>query len=312
MRLGFLPQLTIRHTSTEESGQIYVPGLNWLLFAGVVLLMLAFRSSERLATAYGLAVTGTLVLTTTLFLVLADRVWRWPRYRVVLAGVVFGGLELMFFAANLTKVVKGGWLPLVIAAAVVTVMTTWQRGRQLVTERRVELEGPIAEFVEQERRDPAQRVPGIAVFPHPTRDTTPLALRANLDFNHVLHQQILVVQVVYENQPHVARAERLSFDDLGYRDDGISHVTLRFGFSDEQDIPDALADVSEHDPELDLDGVPVSYFLSRITIERGRGPGMPAWRKRLFVAIAHNAANPAVYFRLPVSRTVVMGTTVEL
>jgi KUP system potassium uptake protein len=312
MRLGYLPQLTIRHTSDAEGGQIYVPGVNWLLFGGVVLLMLAFRSSQRLATAYGLAVTGTLVLTTTLFLILAGRVWHWPRYRLIAAGIVFGGLELMFLAANLTKVVKGGWLPLVIAAAVITVMTTWQRGRVLVTERRVALEGPLSDFVEGVRADPPTRVPGVAVFPHPTGETVPLALRANLDFNHVLHEQILIVSVVYENVPHVGPDERLSVDDLGYADDGLSHVTLRFGFQDEQDVPAALAGVSESDPELDLGGVPVSYFLSRIAIERGREPGMPAWRKRLFIAIAHNAANPAVYFQLPVSRTVVMGTTVRL
>ncbi|MDT7776230.1 MAG: system potassium uptake protein, partial [Pseudonocardiales bacterium] len=149
VRLGFLPHLTVRHTSTRESGQIYVPAVNWLLFGGVLVLMVAFRSSSRLATAYGLAVTGTLLLTTALFLIYAATAWQWARWKLVLAAVVFGGIELTFLAANLTKIVHGGWLPLVIAAVVVTVMTTWQRGRRIVTARRVDVEGPLPEFIDK-------------------------------------------------------------------------------------------------------------------------------------------------------------------
>jgi KUP system potassium uptake protein len=171
VRLGFLPPLTVRHTSTQESGQIYVPAVNWLLFGGVLILTFSFRSSNRLATAYGLAVTGTFLLTTTLFLVVAAAVWHWRVWQLVVTAVLFGGMELMFLAANLTKVVHGGWLPLVIGALVVTVMTTWQRGRQLVTARRTDLEGTLRDFVEQMREEPVDRVPGTAVFPHPTKTT---------------------------------------------------------------------------------------------------------------------------------------------
>ncbi|MGI8880486.1 MAG: potassium transporter Kup, partial [Jatrophihabitans sp.] len=201
MRLGFLPHLTVRHTSTRESGQIYVPAVNWLLFAGVLILMFTFRSSSRLATAYGLAVTGTLLLTTTLFLIAAHSIWYWRRWQLVSTAVVFGGIELMFFAANLTKVVHGGWLPLVIGALVITVMTTWQRGRRMVTDLRVGLEGPMADFVDRLQLAPVTVVPGTAVFPHPTKETVPLALRANVEFNRVLHEHVVIVSIVSENVP---------------------------------------------------------------------------------------------------------------
>ena len=318
VRLGFLPHLTVRHTSTRESGQIYVPAVNWLLFGGVLLLMVSFRSSSKLATAYGLAVTGTFLLTTTLFLILARSAWKWPMWRLVLVAVVFGGTELTFFGANLTKVVHGGWLPLAIAVAVVTVMMTWQRGRRIITRRRNEIEGSLDDFVEKMRTSKPTRVPGTAVFPHPTKETTPIALRANWEFNHVLHERVVVVSVVSENVPHVAVDERLTVDELGYADDGIVHLSMRFGFQDEQDLPEMLTHARGMSEELDIDPEQALFFLSRITIERGDSPSqerddqMARWRKRLFVGLAHNAASPAAYFCLPLDRTVVMASQVEL
>jgi KUP system potassium uptake protein len=312
MRLGFLPHLTVRHTSKKEGGQIYVPGVNWLLFGGVLILMLSFRSSERLATAYGLAVTGTLLLTTALFLIVAKTIWHWARWRLVVIGVVFGGLELMFFAANMTKVAHGGWLPLLIGAIVITVMTTWQRGRRLITERRIDLEGSLLDFISELRDDPVRRVAGTAVFPHPTKETVPLALRANVKFNQVLHEHVVIVSVVSENVPHVPRSERLSVDSLGYSDDGIVHLAARFGFQDEQDIPATLRDAFMLTDELEVDPDTALYFLSHITIERGHRGGLMKWRKRLFMGLAHNAATPAAYFQLPVDRTIVMGSRIDL
>jgi len=312
-RLGFLPHLTIRQTSSKESGQIYVPAVNWLLFAGVLVLMLTFRSSSRLATAYGVAVTGTLLITTTLFLLVAATAWRWPRWQLILTGVVIGGVELTYFAANITKVAHGGWLPLLIAAAVFTVMMTWQRGRAIVTTRRVKLEGTLSDFIDQLHADRIPRVPGTAVFPHPTSETTPLALRANVQHNHVLHERVVIVSVRSENVPHTDPSDRITIDNLGYADDGIFHVTVRYGFQDEQNIPRALAQVRQlGGGELDIDPDTASYFLSRITIQRGNGTGLPAWRKRLFIGLAHNAASPALYFGLPEDRTIVMGSHVDL
>ena len=261
VRLGYLPHLTVRHTSTVESGQIYVPAVNWLLFAGVLVLMVVFQSSNKLATAYGVAVTGTLVINTTLFLMFAAIAWRWATWKLVLGAVVFGGVELIFLSANLAKIVEGGWLPLLVAALVVTVMTTWQRGRKIITARRVDVEGPLSEFVDRLDAGDIPRVPGTAVFPHPTKLTAPLALRANVEFNHVLHERVVIVSVMSENVPHVPPDERVALDELGRPDDGIVHVSARFGFQDEQDLPQVLRQASGLSDELDIDPDSASYFL---------------------------------------------------
>ena len=312
VRLGFLPPLTVRQTSQQEGGQIYLPAVNWLLFAGVLILMLAFESSNRLATAYGLAVTGTLLLTTTLFLILAGAAWHWPTWRLVVIGVVFGGIELTFFAANLTKVVHGGWLPLLVAVVVVTAMMTWQRGRILVTERRLEAEGSLSSFVEKVHAARIPRVPGTAVYPHPGRETTPLALRANTSFNNVVHEHVVIVSIQRENVPFVPIDQRLTVDELGLIQDGIVHLTVRTGFSDEQDIPQVLRTATGMSDELTFDPDGAYYFLSRLNIERGPAPGMATWRKRIFITLSHNAASPAVDFHLPADRTVIMGSSISL
>jgi KUP system potassium uptake protein len=315
VRLGFLPYLRIRHTSPHEIGQVYVPAVNWILFVGVLALMVGFRSSARLATAYGVAVTGTFLITTILFLTVARAQWKWAAWKVVLAAVVIGGAELTYFAANLTKVTHGGWLPLLIAASVFTIMKTWQRGRQIVTERRTAQEGPLLEFIEKLRGTDVARVPGTAVFLHPTKETTPLALRANVEHNRVVHEHVVIVSAIAQHVPHIPPEERLSLDDLGFHDDGIFHVTVRYGFQDEQNIPAALRHASHRarpGTELDIDPDTASYFLSRVTLRLTRVPGMRMWRKRLFLTVAHNAASPAEYFGLPAARTVVMGQQVDI
>ena len=310
-RLGFLPRLTVRHTSKVERGQIYVPAVNWTLFVGVLILLVTFRSSARLATAYGLAVTGTFLITTTLFLLLAESAWGWSRGRLLLLGIPLFVLELTYFAANLTKVVHGGWLPILIALLVATVMLTWQRGRTLVTQRRVEMEGPLAPFVEWLASERVTQVPGTAVFLHTDKDTTPLALRENATFNHVLHEHVLIVTTRSANVPVVGPDDRFEMDPLGDPYDAIDHLTMSFGFQEDQDVPRALAQAREAGL-IDIDPVEAYYFLSRISIQRGRGSEMPAWRKRLFVGLAHNAASPIEYFHLPEDRTVAMGAAVVL
>jgi KUP system potassium uptake protein len=312
-RLGFLPPLTVRHTSEHEGGQVYLPAVNMGLFVAVLVLMLGFGSSQRLATAYGVSVTGALLIDTTLMLLVARSLWGWSGWKLVLATVAFGGTEATFLAANLTKIAHGGWLPLLIASVVFLLMTTWQRGRQIVTANRTATEGPLRAFVDELHARPLPRVPGLAVFPHPTKDTTPLALRANVEHNHVLHEHVVIVSAVAQNVPHVPPHEQLDVDELGYADDGIVHLTMRHGFSDEPNIPEALRRAGAHGThEVDVDPDTASYFLSRATLRHGDAPGMRRWRKRLFVAIAHNAANPAEYFCLPQDRTVVMGSYVDL
>ncbi|PZE29870.1 MULTISPECIES: potassium transporter Kup [unclassified Curtobacterium] len=314
MQLGLLPPLTVRQTSEREGGQIYLPAVNALLFVGVIAVMLAFRSSERLATAYGVSVTGALVVDSVLLLIVARPLFNWHRWQIVLAAVVFGGLELTFLAANLSKVLHGGWVPLLIAAAVITVMTTWRRGRQLVTDERNQKEGSLADFIDRVRSEDPPRVDGIAVFPHPNKDTTPLALRANFEHNHVLHHHVLIVSVQTANVPHVPASKAYTFDDLGYSDDGIEHLTIKFGFSDEPNLPVALRRACVADVlSLDPDAVErASYFVSRGALRTGHGRGMMRWRKKLFVALAQNAANPSARFGLPSNSTVTMGSDVDV
>jgi KUP system potassium uptake protein len=314
MQLGFLPRLTIRHTAEHEIGQIYVPVVNWTLFGAVAIVTLGFGSSARLATAYGVAVTGTFVINTILFLAVALALWHWRRWKVALAAVVFLTVELTFFAANVTKVVHGGWLPLTIGLATFTVMVTWQRGREIVTANRTTKEGPLRAFVEELHVSEPPRVPGTAVFLHPTSDTTPFALRANVEHNHVLHEHVVIMSLRTETVPHVPATECLAFDDLGYADDGIVHLTARFGFQDSPDVPAALrlACADPLRPELAFDPDEVSYFLSHITIQVTRARGLARWRKQIFVALARNAASPVGYFSLPDERTVIMGTRVDV
>ncbi|HZL04679.1 MAG TPA: KUP/HAK/KT family potassium transporter, partial [Coriobacteriia bacterium] len=288
VRLGLFPRLSVKHTSREEGGQIYLPVVNWILYFGVLLLIGVFRSSSRLATAYGLAVTGTLFLTSLLFLLLALRVWHWARWKIVLYSVVIGGLEVTFFAANLTKAVSGGWLPLLIAAVVVTLMTSWRKGADTLFRRRAELEGPLDEFVAMIRETQVPRVPGLAVFPHPNKTTTPLALRSHVAFNHVLHEHVVIVQIINENVPHIRHVDRVVVDDLGYADDGIVHVSVRVGFNDSQDIPRGLALAIGSSPELDMNVDDAHYYLSLLTVHATGAPRLKDWRARLFVWMAHN------------------------
>ncbi len=313
MQLGYLPPLTVRQTSRHEGGQIYLPAVNAALFAGVLVLALSFRSSARLATAYGVAVTGALLIDTVLLLVVARVGWKWHPAKIVLAAIGFGGLELAFFSGNLVKVVHGGWLPLLVAGTVFTVMTTWQAGRRIVTAERAASEGALRDFVDEMHDNPVLRVTGTAVFPHPTKETTPLALRANVQHNHILHEQVVVISARAATLPTVPANRRIQVDDLGYGGDGIFHVTLHYGFSESPDIVAALRQArAEGHLEVDFDPDTASYFVSRAGLRATRRPGMNRWRKALFIALAHNAVNPADYFGLPPDRTVVMGTHVDV
>lgn len=314
VQLGLLPPLTIRQTSEREGGQIYLPAVNILLFIGVMAVMLAFGSSDRLSTAYGISVTGALVVDTLLLLLVAKPLWNWAPWKMILAAVAFGGLELAFLAGNLSKIINGGWVPLLIAAAVILVMTTWRRGRQLVQQDRKRKEGSLSEFIDNLREQNLPRVPGVAVFPHPNKDTTPLALRANVKHNHVLHEHVIIVSISTAQVPHVPTSEAFTYDDLGYADDGIEHLSIRFGFSDKPDIPCALRAACRAGAlPLDPSDFPrASYFISRGAIRTTRTKGMVRWRRSLFVALAHNAADPAARFGLPPLRTVTMGSDVEI
>jgi KUP system potassium uptake protein len=313
-QLGYLPRLRIAHTSEEQAGQIYVPWINWALLVSVLTLVVTFRSSTALAYAYGTAVTGTITITTLLYFYVALRLWHRPPWLVAIGAAFLLSVDLLFLAANLTKLVHGAWLPLLIGLVVFTIMTTWQKGRELVTELRRRDEGPLQAFIDQlhTMRPPIQRVPGTAVFLNRGKATAPLALRANVEHNHVLHEYVLILSIVTRPAPHVPVAERLTVDPLGHRDDRVTHVTARFGYMDEINVPALLPLIRKADVESPLQESEISFFLSTIALRPGNTPGMSRWRKRLFLATAEITADAADYFRLPRESTVIMGSRIEL
>jgi KUP system potassium uptake protein len=312
VQLGFLPRLTILHTS-ESEGQVYVPAVNGLLFVAVVALVLGFGSSAGLASAYGIAVTGTLAIDTILFFVVVRMLWHKPLWVVLSGAAAFLVVDLSFFTANLPKVVQGGWFPLLLALVVFTLLTTWQRGRAIVTERRAEAEGLLRDFVEEIRASKLEviRVPGTAICLTAGKRTTPLALRENVDHNHVLHESVVIVSVETRRVPHVPVAERVVVDELGYEDDGILHLFVRYGFQDDHDVPAALRLAASQGLECEVDIDRATYFVSHMTLVIGDEPSMPRWRKKVFLVLARSSATPVAYFGLPGDRIVTIGAYVE-
>ncbi|MFG1925181.1 potassium transporter Kup [Cryptosporangium sp. NPDC048952] len=313
--LGYLPRLRIAHTSATTMGQIYVPWINWLLLASVLTLVFAFRSSAALAYAFGMAVTGTITIATLLFFYVAHAKWKNVPTWVLIGGATLLLLvDLLFVAANLTKLAHGAWLPLLIALTAFTIMTTWQRGRSIVTAERTRQEGSLSEFIESMHAatPPITRVPGTAVFLNRGKQTAPLALRANVEHNHVRHEHVLILSVETKPVPRMPADERVVVDDLGYSDDGISYIRARFGYMDTPDLLGALRQIAPDAPERPLDLDRASYFLSKIELRPGPEPTMARWRKRLFIATSYITADAAEHFGLPRDRTVIMGSHVEV
>jgi len=313
-QLGYLPRLRIAHTSESTIGQIYVPWINWLLMVSVLTLVFAFRSSAALAFAFGMAVTGTITITTLLFFYVARAKWATPVWLIATGATLLLAVDLLFVAANLTKLVHGAWLPLLIGLTAFTVMTTWQRGREVVTAERADHEGSLREFVDELRSGerPVLQVPGTAVFLNRGKQTAPLAMRANVEHNHVRHEQVVILSIETEPVPRVPADRRIVVDGLGYADDGIVHVTARFGYMETPDVPGTLAMLDPADTEGPLLLDQASYFLSTIELRRGPAPTMAPWRKRLFIATSHITADAAEHFGLPRDRTIIMGWHIEV
>jgi KUP system potassium uptake protein len=314
VQLGYLPRLRIAHTSEETIGQIYVPWINWTLMVSVLTLVFAFQTSAALAFAFGMAVTGTITITTLLFFYLFRHKWGKPLWLVVTVG---GGLlivDLLFLAANLTKLVHGAWLPLLIGVIAFIVLITWQRGRAIVTRQREHDEGSLREFVGQlhELKPPLLRVPGTAVFLNRGKQTAPLAMRANVERNRVLHEHVVIVSIETQTVPYVPVGERLVIDDLGYTDDGITHVSARFGYMDDPNVPGVLRQLEAAEIECPIEVDDANYFLSTIELRAGTQPSMARWRKHLFIATSGITADAAEYFGLPRNRTVIMGSHIDL
>jgi KUP system potassium uptake protein len=314
VQLGYLPRLRIAHTSEETIGQIYVPWVNWLLLVSVLTLVLTFRSSAALAFAFGMAVTATITITTLLFFYIARHQWHRPLWLVVIGAAPLLTVDLLFLGANLTKLVHGAWLPLLIGITAFTVLTTWQRGRQIVSRRRAEQEGPLREFIDElhERRPPIARVPGTAVFLNRGKVTAPLAMRACVNHLRALNENVVILSLDTLTVPHVLPGDRLVIDDLGYADDNITHATARFGYMDRPDVPAVMRQLEKAPTECAIDADGASYFLSTIDLYRGDAPGLSRWRKTLFLATAQITADAADYFGLPRDRTVIMGSRIEV
>ncbi len=314
MQLGYLPRLRVAYTSAKTMGQIYVPWINWLLMAAVLALVFAFASSSALAFAYGMAVTGTIAITTLLFFYIVHQQWGKPLWLVAPAAGAFLTVDLLFLGANLTKLTHGAWFPLLIGLVVFTILTTWQRGRELTLMRREQKEGSLRAFVEElhRRQPPLPRSPGTAVFLNRNKETTPLAMRANVEHNQTLHEHAVILSIETLPVPHVDPADQLVVDDLGYSDDGITHVTARFGYMERPDVPLAIRRAAAGGLECPIEVDDASYFLSTVDLQPGDDPSMSRWRKRLFIATSHIAADAADYFGLPREQTLILGSQIEV
>jgi KUP system potassium uptake protein len=312
VQLGFLPRLKILHTSHTE-GQIYVPVVNWALCIGVAALVVLFRHSARLTEIYGVAVTGTFILNTILFLAVSRAMWKTPPWKLVTLGALFLTVEVAFFTANLVKITHGAWLSLGVGLVVAVVMITWRKGREIVTRKRTEQEGPLEEFLEELHHadPPVARVPGTAVFLNQGETTTPLALRAEVKHSHSLHEKVVIVSVDTVSIPLIDCGDQFSVKTLGRGLCKVTHVTVRCGYRNRQDVPEALRLARKQGLlERNLDLEHASYFLSHITITPNGPGGMRRWRKKLFVAMCRNAASPIEHFGLPTERTVIMGSQI--
>ena len=314
VQLGFLPRLQILHTSRVE-GQIYVPIVNWGLCIGVVVLTLVFRNANSLGDIYGVAVTGTFILNTVLFLAVARLLWGTQRRKLAPVAVLFLTVEVAFFSANIAKIEHGAWLPLAVGLLLSLIMINWRRGQLIVTRKRIAQEGSLSEFLDRlaSKEAPVVRVPGVAVFLNPSRETTPLALRAEVQFTRTLHERVVVVTIDNVGIPHVEPFERLMVQQLGQGLFKILHVTVRMGYRDKLSVPRALELARKQGLlERNLDLEHATYFLSRITIASGSTRPLQATREKLFILMARNAASPIDHFGLPANRTVLMGTQVTL
>jgi KUP system potassium uptake protein len=314
VQLGFLPRMRILHTSRVE-GQIYVPLINWLLCLGVVVLTLIFRNATSLGDIYGVAVTGTFILNTVLFLAVARLIWRSPKRKLAPVAVLFLTVEVAFFSANIAKVEHGAWLPLVIGLIISLVMINWRRGQEIITRNRVAQEGPLDEFLETMASGTPKltRVPGVAVFMCRDKDTTPLSMRAAVEHTHALHEKVVIVSVQTVSIPHVEPFERCGAEVRGRGLFKIIHVTARVGYADKLNVPELLALARKQGLlERNLDLEHASYFVSRIAIAPTDNGGMDRLGKNLFIAMARNASSPIEHFGLPSDRTVMLGSQVAL
>ncbi len=306
VQLGFLPRMKIVHTSARSAGQIYIPMINWTLLILVILLCLGFRNSDNLAAAYGIAVTGTMTITTMMMAVLVLDIWKWPRWWAVpLLGVLFV-IDGAYFASNLTKIPDGGWFPLLVGAITFTLLTTWARGRHLMMLRLRESAMPIEVFIKS-AATAATRVQGTAVFMTSSPEGVPHALLHNLKHNKVLHDRVLILTVVIDEVPFVDDEDRMEVRPLG---SNFYRMIMRYGFMQEINIPATLKIVENCGPKIKM--MDTSFFLARQTLLASDRPGMAIWREKVFAWMLSNSESAMEFFKLPTNRVVELGSQVEI
>jgi len=306
IQLGFIPRLRITHTSERAAGQIYIPVVNWALMIMVILLVLTFRSSSNLAAAYGIAVTGAMLIDGVLIAVVLFNLWKWNRYAAGALLGLFFFVDGLYFASNLTKVPDGGWFPLLVGAIAFTLLTTWARGRQLMIDRMSEASLPMEIFIKSAASS-ATRVPGTAVFMTSSGTGVPHALLHNLKHNKVLHERVILLTVRIEDVPYVADDARVETHDYG---SGFYRLKLRYGFMEEIDVPSELSNRQECGPVCKM--MDTSFFLARQTLIASPRPGMAIWREKLFAWMLRNAVSAMEFFKLPTNRVIELGSQLEI
>ncbi|HVT54778.1 MAG TPA: potassium transporter Kup [Xanthobacteraceae bacterium] len=307
VQLGLFPRLDIRHTSAALAGQIYVPRVNWILLAGVLLLVVLFRSSSALASAYGIAVTGTMIVTTLMAFIVIWKMWGWKFWTAALLIMPFALLDFTFLAANLLKVHDGGWVSLFVAGLLLTVMMTWRRGARLLMEKTRKLEVPLVDLAKNLDKKEMQRVPGTAIFFTSDPDSAPTALLHSLKHYKVLHEQNVILTLTTDELPRVAPEERVIVEGLSKT---FTRLRLRYGFMETPDVPKALSAARKLGWEFDI--MKTSFFLSRRALKPAPHSGMPRWQDRLFIALARTANDATAYFQIPSGRVVEIGTQVTV
>jgi KUP system potassium uptake protein len=307
MLLGFVPRMLVQHTSEKEQGQIYMPVVNWLQLTAVILLVLTFKSSNNLAAAYGLAVTGDMVITSLLAVVVAAKVWKWGWYRAALLFAFFLIFELIFLWANIQKIPDGGWFPLVAGVVIFTIMTTWERGRMLLRKRLRSEELRLDAFVGSLAVGMPTRVPGTAIFLNADIEGVPHAMLHNLMHNKVLHERVVVASVTIEDVPYVPEEDRV---EVRHIKENFWTVQIRYGFKEEPDVPASLECCGRYG--LPFSMMETSFFLGRETLIPKLNSEMAFWREKLFVAMFRNADSATSYFKIPTNRVVELGTQVVL
>lgn len=307
MQLGYVPRVVVQHTSHSEAGQIYLPGVNWLLFLAVITLVLGFGSSTRLAAAYGIAVCGTMIITTVLAFVVMRYVWRWSLLAAGLVAGIFMLVDLAFLGANITKIKDGGWLPLVVGAVLFLLMTTWKRGKQIMRAQLEKDAMPFDAFIGSVGEGGLVTIPGTAVFLTAHPDTVPHSLLHSIKHYKSLHERIFVLTVNTMDVPYVDSAQRLSVERINQQ---FYRISISYGFMDEPDLPAALSACEEQGVSIDL--MQTTFFLGRESLLPQRRSEMAYWREQLFVAMFRNASNAATHFRLPPNRVVELGAQVTL